>query len=291
MSKVTRVIGAVRWGEVLVLQGTPLFGALFSIGRLSEAKLAALALLLSGSICVVAHVFVFNDWAGIEGDLRDPHREPSAFVNRGIGRGEMAVLAAAFAMLAFALLAPLGWWPLGLGLLVMLFSALYSAPGLHFKGVPLANSALHLAGGMAHFLVGYSLFSALDARGVAMGAFFALTFAAGHLTHEARDWEGDRINGIRTNAVRFGRRACFIASFILFTVAYALLAWLALRSVIPRLILGASVLYPLQAYWTIETLRRGLSFESLGRMQARYRLCFMMIGAIIVVALLPSLMT
>lgn len=288
MSRVTRLAASIRWREVAVLQGTPLFGALFSIGALSVDKLAALALLLAGSCAIVAHVFVFNDWAGVEGDLRDPHRAPSVFVTQGVARRDVGYLALGLALLGLALLAPLGMSATGLGAGVILLSALYSAPGLHFKGLPLMNSALHIAGGTLHFLMGYALFAAIDARGLEVGAFFALTFAAGHLTHEARDWEGDRLNGIMTNAVRFGRRACFLASFALFTASYAVLTGLALRGVVPHAIAWVAALYPLQVYWTMQTLRRGLDFESLARMQARYRMIFMAIGAIIVASLLAQ---
>jgi len=284
-----RLIASVRWREVAVLQGTPLFGALFSIGSLTGGKIAALALMVAGSCCLVAHVFVLNDWAGVDGDLHDPHREASVFVHQGISRRAMGYLALALMIAALALLAALGAEPFALGAGVVTLSALYSAPGLHFKGVPVANSGLHIAGGVAHFLMGYALFSATDARGLAVAGFFALTFAAGHLTHEARDWEGDSLNAIRTNAVRFGRKACFLASFALFTLSYAWLTGLALAGVVPPAIAWIVLLYPLQLYWTLRTLRAGLSFETLGAMQARYRLYFLIIGAVIVVSLLPSL--
>lgn len=285
----TLLVSAVRWREVLLLQGTPLFGALFSIGKLTEGKVAALALLLVGSCLLVAHVFAFNDWSGIDGDLRDPHRAPDAFTTRGVRRSEVGYLAVASMVLGLLLMAPIGMRSVGLGAGLIVLSALYSAPGFHFKGVPLINSLLHFAGGIVHFLLGYGLFSAIDTRGVEVGAFFALTFVAGHLTHEARDWEGDRLNAIKTNAVRFGRRASFLAGFVLFTVSYALLAGLALRGVVPHLIAGVAAIYPLQLYWTVRTLRAGLNFESLAKMQARYRVFYVIIGAIMIVALLPSL--
>ena len=289
MRRVANLVSAVRWREVAVLQGTPLFGALFSIGALTADKIAALALLAAGSCCLVAHVFVLNDWAGIEGDLRDPHREPGVFVHQGVGRGEMGYLAVGLMVASLFLLALLGAQSFVLGAAVIVLSALYSVPGVHFKGVPLASSLLHLAGGVLHFLLGYTAFSPLDGRGLAVGGFFALTFAAGHLTHEARDWEGDHLNGIQTNAVRFGRKACFLASFALFSLSFAWITALALSGMVPRTLAWIAALYPLQLLWTILTLRAGLSFESLARMQARYRMLFLIIGVMIVAAYLPSL--
>jgi 4-hydroxybenzoate polyprenyltransferase len=36
-------------------------------------NLLLLAVFAVGSCCLVAHVYVLNDWAGIHGDLRDPN--------------------------------------------------------------------------------------------------------------------------------------------------------------------------------------------------------------------------
>ena len=63
----------------------------------------------------------------------------------------------------------------------------------------------------------------MDARGVALGAFFGLVFAAGHLNQEVRDHESDAAAGIRTSAVAFGARRGFLASFCLFSAAYLLI--------------------------------------------------------------------
>ena len=55
------------------------------------------------------------------------------------------------------------------------------------KGVPLASYRLYIATAFVHFLMGYSVFRELDGRSLGIASFFALMFAAGHLTHEARD--------------------------------------------------------------------------------------------------------
>jgi len=284
-----RSLTGIRLGEVVVLQGTPLFGALCSIGALTSAKMVVAAQMLAASCCLVAHVFAFNDWSGLAGDLRDPHRAPRTFVARGASRDDMLALSLALGVVCIVLLAPLGLRFVALAMGVIACSALYSAPHVHFKGVPIVNSLLHIVGGVLHFLMGYGLYAALDARGLMVGAFFALTFAAGHLTHEARDWEGDRINGIGTNAVRFGRRACVVASLILFAAAYALLTGLAFSGALPRSVAWSAAFFPAQLFWTYRTLSAGLTFDALGRLQMCYRMIFLVIGAIIVAALLPTL--
>jgi 4-hydroxybenzoate polyprenyltransferase len=206
-----RLLSCIRFDEVLVLQGSPLIGAVFSIGRLTTEKAMALSLLTAGSCCLVAHVFVLNDWFGMSADLKDPDRATGTLMTMSIGRTQIGTLCMALLALSLLLLSPLGSTTLIIALAIAGLSALYSAPASHMKGVPLLNSAIHLIGGMLHFLLGYSLFSAVDGRGLEIGCFFALVFVAGHLTHEARDRDVDLLNGISTNAVTFGKARSFAA--------------------------------------------------------------------------------
>jgi len=271
--------GAVRWflhllscirlDEVLVLQGAPLFGALFSMGTLAGAKCLKLLVFATASSCLVAHVFVLNDLCGASTDLRDPNRAGRVFTAKGIGRNEIFCLCALLLALSLLLLVPFGPAPLLIALALAVLSALYSVPRFSMKGVPLLSSVLHLLAGLLHFLLGYSLFRAADWRGIEIGSFFALTFVAGHLTQEARDHESDFHNGIRTNAVRFGPAQCFAAAFLLFTVADVLLFVLAQRGVVPRILVLAAGFYPLHLWWTLQTVFAGLTFENVRRLQVR----------------------
>jgi 4-hydroxybenzoate polyprenyltransferase len=172
-----RLLSSIRWDEVILWQGTPLFGALFSIGSVTGDKAAALALLLAASGCLVAHVFALNDWSGAEGDLHEPSRAVGILaLERGVRRTEMGHLCAALMVLGLLPLFPLGTRPVCIGLQIVILSALYSAPGLHFKGVPVLSSVIHIAGGLLHFLLAYSLFRPIDARGLTIGAFFCPDF-------------------------------------------------------------------------------------------------------------------
>ncbi|MBV8202216.1 MAG: UbiA family prenyltransferase [Acidobacteria bacterium] len=282
-----RYLSCLRYGDILVLQGSPLLGAAFTIGRVTAGRSAALALLAAASCCLVAHVFVLNDWAGMSADLQDPNRTAGALAARGLRRTEIGGLGLALLALALLLFAGLGLRPLGIALAIALLSGLYSIPALHVKGIPLLNSALHFAGGILHFLLGWSLFAAIDRRGVEIAAFFALAFVAGHLTQEVRDHEGDWINGITTNAVRFGKTSIFAAGLAVFTLAYVQLAVLAARGIVPRpLGFLAATLYPLHFFWSLRTLGAGLTFESIRRLQARYRALYTILGAAMLAAVL-----
>lgn len=285
-----RLLSCIRFDEVLALQGAPLIGASFSIGALTTGHLLKAAILAIGSVCLVAHVFVLNDWSGIHGDLKDPNRATRTFARKGVSRTGIGFLAAAllaFSLLLFGLLGPA---PLVLALAIASLSGLYSAPSPHMKGRPVFNSVLHLAGGTLHFLLGYATFAVIDARDIAIGVFFGLVFAAGHLMHETRGYDGDLLNGIRTNAVAFGKTRTFVAGLCLFTAAYALLATLALTGILPRFLLLGAALYPVHLYASIRAFRSGLGVESLLQLQRCYRLLFAIIGAMMVAELPLSLM-
>jgi 4-hydroxybenzoate polyprenyltransferase len=285
---VVRLLSCIRFDEVLVLQGSPLLGALFSIGRLTTEKAVALAILAAGSFCLVAHILVLNDWSGTSADLRDPNRTTGVFLTKGMSRTDIGYLWMALLAMSLLLLSPLGLRTLVIALAIAGLSALYSAPAFHMKGVPLLSSALHLAGGVLHFLLGYSLFSAVDGRGLEIGCFFALVFVAGHLTHEARDSESDLLNGIRTNAVTFGKARGFAAGLTLFTIADVLLVVLAVQGAVPRALVLVAALYPLHLYWSVRALRAGLTFESIRRLQVRYRALYAFIGLMMVVMVLRA---
>jgi 4-hydroxybenzoate polyprenyltransferase len=281
-----RLLSCIRYDEVLVLQGAPLIGATFSIGALTTGSIVRAAVLAVGSLCLVAHVFVLNDWSGSHGDLKDPNRAMRTFARKGVSRTEIGFLATALLVLSLLVLGLLGLPTLVLALAIVSLSALYSAPVFHMKGLPVFNSVLHLVGGTLHFLLGYATFAAVDGRGIAIGIFFAMVFTAGHLTHEVRDYKGDLLNGIRTNAVVFGKVRSFAMGLILFTAAYALLVTLAGCGYVPRVLVFVAALYPVHLYASLQAMRAGLSFESLLRLQKCYRLLYAIIGVVMVVAVL-----
>ena len=284
-SAAARYLSCLRPQEILVLQGSPLLGAAFAIRHPAAESVGPLALLTVANVCLVAHIFMLNDWSGLTTDLSDPNRAAGVFTARGVGRREIGGLAAgllALSLLLFSRLTPSTLW---LSLAIATLSALYSLPRFNWKGRPLLGSAAHLAGGALHFLLGYSLGNAIDRRGVAMATFFALTFAAGHLTQEVRDHQGDVLSAIRTNAVIFGQRRTFAASLALFTLAYVLLLFLALQGTFPRPLAALAILYPIHLRWSLQTLAEGLTYASIRRLQARYRALYSIIGLATVLAL------
>lgn len=280
-----RYLSCLRPLEILVLQGSPLLGAAFAIRHLTAANLGPLAILIAANVLLVAHIFMLNDWAGLTDDLSDPNKADGVFTARGVGRREIAGLTASLLALSLLLFSRLGPSTFCLALAIAALSALYSLPRFNWKGRPLLNSAAHLAGGVLHFLLGYSLGSAIDRRGLATATFFALIFAAGHLTQEIRDHQGDVLSAIRTNAVAFGKRRAFAASLALFTLANVLLLVLALQGILPRPLAALVLLYPIHLRWSLKTLAEDLTYASVRRLQARYRALYAVIGLAMVAAL------
>lgn len=284
-SSALRYFSCLRPLDVLVLQGSPLLGAAFAIGLPERRDLLPLATLVVANVLLVTHVFMLNDWSGLTADLADPNKAAGVFTARGVGRREMGGLTTGLLLTSLLLFSRLGPVTLGLALSIAALSGLYSLPRFNWKARPLLNSATHLAGGLLHFLLGASLGGATGPRGVALAAFFALIFAAGHLTQEIRDHRGDAVHGTRTNAVVFGPRRTFAASLVLFALAHALLLALALRGILPRPLALLAALFAVQLFWSRKALGEGLTYESVRRLQSRYRLLYAVIGLAIVAAL------
>lgn len=279
-------LSCVRYSEVLVLQGSPLLGVAFALREVTVATVGAALLFTVASILLVAHIWCFNDWAGLTADLNDPNRSDTVFSTKGVSPNGLLGFSLGLLLASLALFALLPHRTLLIAITIAALGMLYSHPSLNAKSIPVLSSLPHLLGGVLHFLLGYSLFDAIDGRGVLIALFFALTFTAGHLNQEVRDHDVDRLNGLATNAVFFGKPRAFVAAVVLFVAAYADLALLAYAGLVPAA-LGALpvVLCPVQLAWSIATLRRELSFDSVSRLQRGYRLLFAVIGLSMVASL------
>ena len=264
-----------------MLQASPLLGAYLGGIASSGHDLVRLMLLLLGSTALTAHVFVLNDWADYDADARVSRPDnPDA---AGISRGQIARLSLALLVVAGVALAAASAASLLVGAVIATISFLYSCSQRFGKRTPLAASLNHLTGGALHFLLGYTTAHAVDGKAVALGCFFGLVFAAGHLNQEVRDYEFDLAGGVRTSAVVFGRRRGFLASFALFSAAYLLIVVLAAGGVLPKLLLVGALAWAVQARWSLQALRAGLSLETALHLQRRYRLLFALVGLALLV--------
>jgi 4-hydroxybenzoate polyprenyltransferase len=289
-AKALRYLSCLRPQDILVLQGSPLLGAAFAIGRPTIQHVGPLATLIVANVLLVTHIFMLNDWSGLTSDFADPNKTARVFTARGVGRREIGVLTAGLLVVSLLLFSFVGRYAFGIAAAIATLSALYSLPRFNWKGRPLLNSLAHFTGGILHFLLGYCLLGystphTIDGRGLATATFFALIFTAGHLTQEVRDHQGDTINAIRTNAVVFGQHRAFAASLVLFTLAQILLLLLTLQGILPRPLAALVALFPLQLHWSVQTLRESLTYASVCRLQTRYRVLYAVIGLAMVAGL------
>ncbi len=274
--RIVRHFVASRGIEVGILQAAPLLGA--SVGGLGVHDAGRATLLVLGSVALTAHVFLINDWADFRSDTRDLRRADLGTNRYGTDRTHIAQAAFATAVIGLGALAALGLRTVIIGAGVAALSLLYSCAPRLGKSAPGAASLNHVVGGGMHFLLGYSVGHAIDAKGIAVGAAVGLVFAAGHLNQEVRDYEFDRASGIQTFAVRFGQEQGFFASFCLFTAAYLLIAALAAVGTLPTLLLASLAVWLVQARWWLQALHRGVGAEAALWMQRRYRLLFIAVG-------------
>jgi 4-hydroxybenzoate polyprenyltransferase len=280
-----RYAACLRVQEIVLLQGSAWLGVAFASRHLTVQPIGALAILTIANVCLVAHVFVLNDLANVAADRIDPARAASVFTARGVAPREMSGLGIGLLLVSLMLFGRLGPGVFGAAVGIAALSALYSLPPFNWKGRPFLSSVAHVAGGALHFLLGYCLLATIDGRGVVIATFFGVTFAAGHLTQELRDYEADVLNGIRTNAVSFGRRRTLIASLALFTISQFVLFVLAVQGTVPRALAGLVLLYPFHLRWSLQALSEGLTPASITGLQARYRGLYAIIGVAMVTTL------
>jgi len=273
------LLSCIRYQEVLVLQGTPLMGMVFSVGNLTAHQIPAIVLFGLASFLLVAHIWSLNDWSDAREDQGDVNKASGAYSNKGIDPSMMLWFSIALLSTSLGLFALFALQTLLIAASIALLGFLYSFPGIRAKGVGLLSSVPHFAGGLLHFLLGYSLFASIDRNAMLIAPFFSLVFAAGHATQEVQDYEADLLSGTRTNAVVFGKKPVFLAASAGFGLAYAYLPCLAMAGIVPaRIGLLSSVLFPLHLYWSLQTPRGGLEFEQIGQLRRRYRALFALIG-------------
>ena len=282
-SRVFNYFLSTRLPEVLVLQASPILGCWLALPELSRSVLLPVSFLFLGSFALTAQIFLFNDLVENELDAQDARRARFLFSCQGIERIEVVRALIALLIFAFAAFAAIGGLAVFLGFAIGALGLLYSSSSFG-KRSAVMGSLNHLLGGVLHFLLGYTVFHPIDENGLLLGSFFVLVFAGGHLNQEVRDFETDRLNGIRTNAVAFGRQRAFYASMCLFSAAYLLIFSLASWGLLPRIFLLSLVPWMLHLAFSLQAIRRGLSSETSLWLQRRYRLLFAVIGAMIFIS-------
>src|SRR5215831_11035519 len=79
-----------RTPEIVALQGSPLLGFALAIHRPTAESARLLALLVAANICLVAHIFLTNDWADLNTDRANPNRVDWFFTAGRVSRHDIA---------------------------------------------------------------------------------------------------------------------------------------------------------------------------------------------------------
>lgn len=278
-----RLLGCIRYREVLILQGTPIMGMILAPKLPLGIPLTTYVLFGLANFCLVAHIWMLNDWADAELDATDQNKQADSFVRKGvccssIGWFTVGLLLASLGL--FACFEARTFW-IAVGIAILGF--VYSFPGIRGKGIVLISSLLHLAGGTLHLLLGYTLFSPLDHRALLLGTFFALIFTAGHCIQEVQDQDADRLSGVQTNSVVFGKLPVFCMGTLLFLWAYLQLLFLNWTGVLSiRFPVGIAAIAGLHLVLAYQTVRSGLSFDDVHRFRQRYRAVIVFAGFLLI---------
>jgi 4-hydroxybenzoate polyprenyltransferase len=288
MSHLATLVKATRLLESLPFCGAALLGCLWvgvdDVCRIWPTVLLAMA----SALLLTAFAFTFNDIQDIEHD-----RISGSKSERPLVKGSLSVRSAWFISIGFltvgnlllALWAP--WAALCVGLSTIPVSIAYSWRTCPFKTLPALSSVIHLIFGTQAFIVGAWSIGEANAASLAVGAFFGLVFAAGHLHHEVADVEADRSGGVRTHAVRYGPRPTLIAGFLLWCLSCVHFSALSLLHLGPAIWgwtqLGMFTCY-LAGFFIL--LRGRTDPGRLGNLQTVYRIAYLSGGVLMAVAAL-----
>lgn len=269
----------VRYKDAIIGQAITIGGLVLYFPGLSVDNVLRALVLSLGSFLLTASLFSINDWADIALDEDSPHKRIRAFRRSGITGREMLAVFAVLALAGLAAVAAASTALLPVGILIIGFGLAYSFPlnGWRGKGIPVLSSCLHFAGVLLAFLLGSMVFAPVDARSLWIGSYFAVLITAGHLVQEVQDHTSDGIFGIQTNAVRFGARPVFLASFVLFTLSFVFLVGLARGRLLHPLMTYGVLLYPVYVACAVRAYRSGLKPEAVESFRQQYRIIFALV--------------
>ncbi|MBU1853383.1 MAG: UbiA family prenyltransferase [Candidatus Omnitrophica bacterium] len=235
-------------------------------------------LLTLGVIFIGGHVWILNDLYGRSADVHNPAKN-SPLLSAEVSPKGLFVLSFILLFLGLCTCFLFTLRTFIIALLIGLILDLYSCEPFFLKGKPILSSLVHLVGGTLFFLSGYSIFRRIDMGSVLIGFYFGIVFTAGHLNHEVKDYEGDLVAGIMTNAVRFGKKKMFFLSFFLFSLSSIYFYFLGFYGIVYQyLSVMLLAIYPFYIYFFCDTLRKGLSCTNMYGFRKRYRTLYGIMG-------------
>ncbi len=261
-----------RWKEYV-----PFVAPLTILGALLAARPNSLPLdwrLLAvtlANILAVAYAFMINDIEDAPDDARDPARaarNPISTGEIGIRIGYAACrIVAALTLILYALG---GVWALGIGIVTLLLSHLYSWRPVRLKAWPVTDIVSHslMLSGLL-LLAGYYTYDSQPGLVWFVAASVTLVSVYGQLYNQLRDYDMDKQAGLYNTAIILGERNTRLAMYAAIALAAACMLAAIVQGVFP-LWLGVVVVISIAVSMLVSPktdMRGGAAVELSGAMQ------------------------
>jgi 4-hydroxybenzoate polyprenyltransferase len=230
------LIRLTRWKEyVPFVIPLTLLGALLAArphGILLDWRLAAV---MAANILAVAYAFMINDIEDAPDDALDPHRAARNPVTSGeigirVGYAACRLVAAA----TLILYAVGGLSVLGIGLVILFLSHLYSWRPVRLKAWPVTDIVSHslMLSGLL-LLAAYYVYHFEPGIVWLVAAGMTLVSVYGQLYNQLRDYEMDKAAGLKNTAILLGEANTRRAMYLTIGLAAACLLAAVLQNVFP----------------------------------------------------------
>jgi 4-hydroxybenzoate polyprenyltransferase len=260
--------------------GAPLIAMLLTLPELNVVNGMRVIHALGAFFFLWAHLYTLNEWAVYSFDRHDTSKRITPMLAGEIAPREVLLLSIFFALICIILYAFLNIRFLIIVFLDILIGILYAHPRILLKSVPFASFAILFTVSVLDFLLGWFVFSSSIHKGLLIGIFFGMLGIVGQHYHEAGDYDSDKRVGIKTNAVRYGRKKIFILGFFLYALSCLYFCILTFFYILQGYLYLTLVLsYPVYLFIFYKCIRTNMRSSGIHLFVKRYRILYGLIGA------------
>lgn len=279
-------VKSIRLFEISVRMGAPLIALLLTLPELNVVNGIRVIHALGAFFFLWAHLYAFNEWAGYSFDKHDPSKRITPLLAGEIVPREMLLLSMIFVLISIILYAFLDIRFLIIVLLDILIGILYAHPKILLKGIPFVSFVFLFIVSVLDFLLGWFVFSSSFHKGLLIGIFFGMLGIVGQHYHEVGDYDSDKRVGIKTNAVRYGKKRIFIRGFFLYTFSCLYFCVLTFLKILHGYLYLTLVLsYPVYLFIFYNCMRADMTSSGVHLFVKRYRILYGFIGVAMICVL------
>lgn len=229
---------------------------------------------------LVSHIYLYNELKGKGFDLLDNLKKTPLL------KGEISYLSLFIFSLILLFISLLIYFILNPLYLIFAFVNLfmgitYVHPKILLKDKPIFSIIFLFILNFNDFLIGWMLFSKITLVSILISLYFGLLGASGQIVHEVKDYEADKISGIRTNSVRFGKSRLFFIGIIVYSISIIFFTFISLKYLKKPFYTPLFITYPLYLYDSIKVVRSDFNREMLHKFVFNYRIMYFFIGVFI----------